>query len=75
MTPCVCNALRMATRAITQLYDDALRPSGLRASQFSVLATIAGRGEANLKQLEELLAIDQTTLTRNLSLLERDGVL
>jgi len=75
MTPCVCNMLRMATRAVTQLYDDALRPSGLRATQFSVLATIAGRGEANLKQLEETLAIDQTTLTRNLGLLERDGVL
>ena len=75
MTPCICNMLRMATRAVTQLYDDALRPSGLRASQFSILATIAGRGEANLKQLEEILAIDQTTLTRNLSVLERDGVL
>jgi DNA-binding MarR family transcriptional regulator len=75
MTPCVCNMLRMATRAVTQLYDDALRPSGLRASQFSILATIAGRGEANLKQLEETLAIDQTTLTRNLGLLERDGLL
>ena len=75
MTPCVCNMLRMATRAVTQLYDDALRPSGLRASQFSILATIAGRGEANLTQLEQALAIDQTTLSRNLSLLERDGML
>ena len=75
MTPCVCNMLRMATRAVTQLYDDALRPSGLRVSQFSVLATIARMGAASLKQLEERLAIDQTTLTRNVSLLERDGVL
>src|SRR5262249_33293892 len=75
MTPCVCNMLRMATRAVTQLYDDALRPSGLRASQFSALATIAGRGEANLRELEEALAIDQTTLTRNLAVLERDGLL
>jgi DNA-binding MarR family transcriptional regulator len=75
MTPCVCNTLRMATRAVTQLYDAALRPSGLRASQFSVLATIAGRGQANLKQLEQTLAIDQTTLTRNLGVLERGGLL
>ena len=75
MTPCVCNTLRMATRAVTQLYDDTLRPSGLRASQFSILATIAGPGEANLKQLEQTLAIDQTTLTRNLGLLARDGML
>jgi DNA-binding MarR family transcriptional regulator len=64
----------MATRAVTQLYDDALRPSGLRVTQFSMLAAIAHRGEANLRQLEEALAIDQTTLTRSLGLLERDGL-
>jgi DNA-binding MarR family transcriptional regulator len=65
----------MVTRAVTQLYDDALRPSGLRATQFSILATIAGRDEANLKQLEDALAIDQTTLTRSLNLLERDRLI
>jgi DNA-binding MarR family transcriptional regulator len=65
----------MATRAVTQLYDDALRPSRLRVTQFSILATIARMGEANLRQLEHALAIDQTTLTRSLNLLERDGVI
>ena len=65
----------MVTRAVTQLYDDVLRPSGLRVTQFSILAAIAGIGEAHLKQLEEALAIDQTTLTRSLNLLERDGVI
>src|SRR5262245_21162691 len=75
LSPCVCNALRMVSRAVTQLYDDALRPSGLRVTQFSVLAMIAALGEASLKQLEEALAIDQTTLTRGLSLLARDGVI
>ena len=44
-------------------------------TQFSILATIARMGEANLRQLEDTLAIDQTTLTRSLSLLERDGVI
>lgn len=72
---CVCNTLRMVTRAVTQLYDDVLRPSGLRVTQFSILATIARRGDANLKQLEEALAIDQTTLTRGVNVLERDGVI
>ena len=75
LSPCVCNTLRMVTRAVTQLYDDCLRPSGLRVTQFSILATIARLGEASVKQLEEELAIDQTTLTRGLSLLERDGVI
>ncbi len=64
----------MVSRAVTQLYDDVLRPSGLRVTQFSVLATIARLGEANLRQLEQALAIDQTTLTRSLHLLERDGM-
>src|SRR5712692_9072713 len=74
LSPCVCNTLRMVTRAVTQLYDDVLRPSGLRITQFSLLATIARMGEANLRQLEDTLAIDQTTLTRSLNLLARDGV-
>ena len=74
LSSCVCNTLRMATRVVTQLYDDVLRPSGLRVTQFSILAAIARRGEANLRQLEDVLAIDQTTLTRSLALLERDGI-
>jgi len=75
LSPCVCNALRMASRVVTQLYDDILRPSGLRVTQFSILATIAGKGEANLRQLEAVLALDQTTLTRSLNLLERDRLI
>ena len=75
LSPCVCGTLRMVSRAVTQLYDDVLRPSGLRVTQFSILATIARLGEANLRQLEHMLAIDQTTLTRSLNLLERDRVI
>src|SRR5881396_3719356 len=71
LSPCVCSTLRMVSRAVTQLYDDILRPSGLRVTQFSILATIARSGEANLRQLEAALAIDQTTLTRSLNLIER----
>jgi pimeloyl-ACP methyl ester carboxylesterase len=48
----------MVSRAVTQLYDDILRPSGLRVTQFSILATIARRGEANLRHLERALAIE-----------------
>jgi DNA-binding MarR family transcriptional regulator len=75
LSPCVCNTLRMVSRVVTQLYDDCLRPSGLRVTQFSILAAVACLGAASLKQLEDELAIDQTTLTRSLILLERDGVL
>src|SRR5882724_7149721 len=75
LSPCVCSTLRMVSRAVTQLYDDILRPSGLRVTQFSILATVARRGEANLRQLEQALAIDQTTLTRSVNLLERDRMI
>lgn len=75
LSPCVCNTLRMVTRAVTQLYDETLRPSGLRVTQFSVLAALARRGEANVRQLTDALAIDQTTLTRGLTVLERGGLI
>src|SRR2546422_4080503 len=75
LSACVCSTLRMVTRAVTQLYDDVLRPSGLRVTQFSMLATLARLGEANLTQLEATLAIDQTTLTRSLHLLEQARVI
>ena len=75
LSRCVCNTLRMASRVVTQLYDADLRPSGLRVTQYSILAMIARMGEANLRQLEDTLAIDQTTLTRSLNLLERDRVI
>jgi MarR family protein len=75
LSPCVWRTPRMVSRAVTQLYDNLLRPSGLRVTQVSILATIARLGEANLRQLEYMLAIDQTTLTRSLNRLERDRVI
>src|SRR5207247_9573928 len=52
LSPCVCSTLRMVSRAVTQLYDDILRPSGLPVEQFSSLATSANSGEANLRLSE-----------------------
>ena len=72
---CVCAALRKAARAVTQLYDDALRPSGLRSTQFQTLMSISGAGEATVTALTKMLGVDQTTLTRNLAVLERDGLI
>lgn len=65
----------MATRAVTQRYDTMLRPSGLRITQYSVLANIARAGESTLDRLTEVMAIDQTTLTRSLTLLEQAGLI
>ncbi len=63
---CACSNLRMAARAVTQLYDEALRPSGLRATQFNLLVAASLAGGATLSSLGAALAMDRTTLNRNL---------
>src|SRR5437899_2505522 len=47
LSPCVCNTLRMAARAVTQLYDDVLRPSGLRVTQFSIIVAADDGGRSS----------------------------
>ena len=65
--PCACANLRRAARAVTQLYDDALRDTGLRATQFTLLQALSLRGELRQSELGAMLAIDSTTLTRTLA--------
>ncbi len=70
--PCACANMRRATRAITQLYDAALRPSGLRITQFTLLQVLHRTGAPMTQAaLGGLLALDSTTLTRTLGPLER----
>lgn len=71
---CVCGALRTVTRAVTQLYDDAMRPAGLRITQYGLLSRIARLGPVSAAALVDSLHADQTTLARALKLLERDGL-
>jgi DNA-binding MarR family transcriptional regulator len=73
--PCVCANLRMASRAVTQFYDEALRPAGLRVTQFSMLAAARRLGPATLTHLGQATQTDRTTLTRNLAPLARKGLL
>lgn len=75
MPDCVCGALRMATRAVTQLYDDAMRPSGLRVTQYSMLSRIERLQPVSAAVLESSLYADQTTLARALKVLEKDGLI
>ncbi len=70
---CACYNLRRAARAITRLYDDFLRPSGLRATQYSVLTAAKLRGPISLTKLAKLTVTERTTLTRNLTILEKKG--
>jgi len=71
---CTCFNLRKATRAITQRYDDILRTSGLRATQFSLLTVIRATGKVSITRLAEEAVMDRTTLARNLEPLEQQGL-
>ncbi|MCB1191763.1 MAG: winged helix-turn-helix transcriptional regulator [Leptospiraceae bacterium] len=69
---CINHNIRKAMRVVTALYDEILRPAGIRSTQFSILATIYYKGSINLTRLANLLVIDRTTLIRNVEVLERD---
>jgi DNA-binding MarR family transcriptional regulator len=58
---------------VTQVYEDALRPLGLRATQFTILQALSLTGEVLHGDLGEILAMDSTTLTRTLEILAQRG--
>jgi len=60
---------------MARAYDDALRPAGIKSTQFTLLAAIQHNGTVSIGKLSEILVIDGTTLTRNLDLLERRGLI
>jgi DNA-binding MarR family transcriptional regulator len=65
-SPCLCNALRQASRAVSRLYDEELRGIGLRTTQYSLLLLIRRSGEVRQRDLAELTLHDETSLTRSL---------
>jgi DNA-binding MarR family transcriptional regulator len=70
---CHCLAARRHARAITRLFEEKLRPHGLRATQFSVLAALALAGPRPIKALARTLGLERTSLTRTGTVLERNG--
>ena len=72
---CTCFNLRKATRAITLIYDQALRPSGLRTSQFLLLTEIKVSAPITIKPLAAKMLMHRTALARNLKLLEKKGLI
>lgn len=65
-TPCLCNALRQTSRAVSRLYDEELRKVGLRPTQFALLQYIRRIGEVRQRDLGKAISLEETTLTRNL---------
>ena len=72
---CNCLAVRQAARHITQFYDHFLAPSGLRTTQFSILAKLRRLGSITINALAAEMVMDRTTLGRNILPLERDGLI
>jgi len=72
---CTCSALRRASRAVTQHYEQRFRGSGLRGTQFTILAAVIQAGSIPISKLANMLGVERTTLTRNLQPLERRKLL
>ena len=72
---CNCLALRQAARHVTQFYDQYLASTGLRSTQFSILAKLQGLGPMTINALARELIMDRTTLGRTMLPLERDGLI
>jgi len=72
---CNCFAVRSAARHVSQLYDQFLASSGLRTTQFSILGRLKRKGPLTINGLAEEMAMDRTTLGRNILPLERDGLI
>jgi len=70
---CLCASLRRAARAVTQAYENELRPEGLRATQLTLLHVLRRKGTLTQGEIGDLLALDSTTLTRTLGLMEAAG--
>ena len=71
---CICYQTRMTAHAVTRAYNRALAPLGLEVTQFNILAALAAANSASVTALSDALALDRTTMTRNLKRLEASGL-
>ena len=72
---CDCFVIRAAARHMSQAYDQFLAPTGLRISQFSILSKLERTGPLTITTLAEYMALDRTTLSRNILPLARKGLI
>jgi DNA-binding MarR family transcriptional regulator len=71
---CLCLHVQRAARALSRLFDEAMRPVGLTSGQFSLLNALNRPTPPSITPVAQLLAMDRTTLTAALKPLERDGL-
>jgi DNA-binding MarR family transcriptional regulator len=73
----ICNnaAMKRASRCLGALYDEALAPSGLRATQYALLVQVARLGAPSMTDLARVLILDRSALSHTLRPLERDAII
>lgn len=71
---CICYQTRMTAHVVTRAYNRALAPLGIEVTQFNILAALAALKSGSVTALSEALALDRTTMTRNLRRLEAAGL-
>jgi DNA-binding MarR family transcriptional regulator len=69
---CLCTGLRQAAHAMTEIYDEALAPSGLKITMFRVIRRQSEAGEPTISELAGIVGLDRSSLGRNLKVLERE---
>ena len=75
---CTCGSLRKASRRISQFYDTALAPVGIKSTQYSILSEVdrgSREGPVTMCELADAMVMDRSTLGHNLKPLQRDGLL
>lgn len=72
---CACFNLRKAARRVTSFYDAALKPCGLKVTQMTLLTAVRALGPVTMKRLAKAIVMDRTTLSRNISLLNKKGLI
>ena len=70
---CTCSTVRGVARRLTQYYDEALKDTGLKVTQYGLMATVDRMNQPSVTDLADRLELDRTTLTRNLSHLRQAG--
>jgi DNA-binding MarR family transcriptional regulator len=77
-TPCTCGSLRRASRRLSQYYDTALAPLGIKSTQYTILSEVergSSHGAISMCELAAAMVMDRSTLGHNLRPLQRDDLL
>jgi DNA-binding MarR family transcriptional regulator len=70
---CIAVRVRLINRVITALYDEALRPFGLRISQANILAAVAQMGQCRPAEVSRILRLEKSTLSRDVDIMKQNG--